>query len=340
MPALDGGAGAMDSTDLGLGIYTGPRRSRGLRPWQQMTIAGGVIFAVSWITAMGISGAFADYNPNASRVGFAPFGGPFAAYDAMNDSDRGEGGRRRSDARRPPADRIFAADRRRWLGHRRAREEQSREGAEMRSLVAISTMVMLLGTSCGDTVTCGRGRCPRTSECVNVFTNQRQNDGLSTKRYPNVDGEWWCKDTCADGMACDGECLTDPADSNVVVCATNRVEVRVFAASATLDVPLEGNSTACYPVEVTGVSMSTSCTSGATTAGTCPADRDCILGQYSAGQVLPDPKLITTVGESARFCLGRSGESLRLSSALPEGVPIRIYVTPTEFANCPSRSAF
>lgn len=87
--ALPGADANYDAFTLDSEPTTTTRRSAGLRPWKQMTIAGSVLFGVTWIGAIGLSAGFADYNPNASRVGYAPLGGPFSAYDKMNDKDRG-----------------------------------------------------------------------------------------------------------------------------------------------------------------------------------------------------------------------------------------------------------
>lgn len=195
------------------------------------------------------------------------------------------------------------------------------------------------GISCSDTITCGRGRCPSDSRCVNVFTNtSRKNEGYSTKLLPNVDGEWWCEAPCAGKQTCSGLCLTDPADDNVTVCESTSAEVIYFAPSARLNVPVSGVPGVCVSADIVELSMASSCDdTWRGTPVTCPTDANCTLGRFNAGQTLPDAGLVSSTGRTTVACLGvKAGESLHLSSTLPATKPIRVYAMPESFASCPT----
>ena len=55
-------------------------------------LLGGVIsFLLPYLTIVGVGAHYADYNPNASRVGYIPLAGPFLARGRMSDKDLNDG---------------------------------------------------------------------------------------------------------------------------------------------------------------------------------------------------------------------------------------------------------
>lgn len=56
-----------------------------------LLIGGLVAFFVPWLATVGFAAHYLDYNPNASRVGFAPIAGPFLARRKINDKDLSDG---------------------------------------------------------------------------------------------------------------------------------------------------------------------------------------------------------------------------------------------------------
>ena len=192
----------------------------------------------------------------------------------------------------------------------------------MRRAVILAALLAGCGQSYDGSTTCGRGRCVAGTTCVSVFGPGRQNQGWQEQRYPNVLEEWWCERTCPSGMSCTGQCLEDPADSNVVVCETDHVDVTFYSA---------GRSCLCDPSHlcqvdqrVTAMDVIDQCSPVHNVIASCVPNMDCAVGTVHAGDPVPAVRLYSpTAGTELIYCPGNP--SNHFAAALPDGKTLRIY---------------
>jgi hypothetical protein len=180
-------------------------------------------------------------------------------------------------------------------------------------------------TSCGlDGVTCGRGRCSDGTTCISIFGDGRKNQGWNDPHYPNTLGEWWCVRKCPGGKSCSGVCLEDPADSDVVVCATDHVDVNYYSAGrACLCDPRTGT---CYQDQaVTGFDVINTCYGMYTVIKSCGVNVDCLAGTFHAGDMVPGVREYTAANSYEHVsCPGYPSNVF--GSMLPQGRTVRVWV--------------
>jgi hypothetical protein len=190
------------------------------------------------------------------------------------------------------------------------------------ALLALAT-VATLGACEGGGDTCGRGRCRPGLTCVSALGSGRKNQGWGDPQYPNVDGEWWCLRPCPADRSCGGECLEDPGDSGLIVCAGSEVNV-VYRS--------EAKSCLCDPTtmscatgqEVSGFDLIDRCSTAHTVLQTCVPHTDCSAGTLHAGDTLPAVRLFFA-GNGSEFTYCPAQPDNKLATLLPLGQTIRIF---------------
>jgi hypothetical protein len=189
--------------------------------------------------------------------------------------------------------------------------------------LALATLAAALA-SCGPVgTTCGRGRCNSGEMCISIFGPGRQNQGWNDPTYPNVTNEWWCVRDCPGGKTCSGQCLEDPADSNVVVCAVDHVDVEYFSAgTACLCDP---TSNLCYQDQpVSGFEIIDQCQPTHTVLQMCLPNMPCQAGTLAAGATVPAVReFYMDNGYEHVYCPGYPNNTF--GPLLPEGKKVRIY---------------
>jgi len=178
---------------------------------------------------------------------------------------------------------------------------------------------------CGvDGTTCGRGRCGAGKTCISIFGDGRKNQGWNDPRVPNVIHEWWCERSCPSGMACNGACLEDPADSNVVVCAVDHVDVEYYSAGKACLCDTTANL--CYQDQpVSGYEVLDDCTPMHTVQQTCVPNTPCPVGTFHAGDKVPGVReFFAGNGYQRTYCVAWPGNTF--GQKLPEGQKVRVYV--------------
>lgn len=172
--------------------------------------------------------------------------------------------------------------------------------------------------------TCGRGRCADGEMCISIFGNGRKNQGWNDPTYPNVLNEWWCVRDCPGGKSCSGQCLEDPADSEVVVCAVDHVDIEyVSAGKACL---CDTTSNVCYQDQpVSGFEIIDQCQAMHTVLQMCLPNVPCQAGTIQAGATVPGVReFYTDTGYEHIYCPARPDNTL--GPLLPDGKKVRIYV--------------
>lgn len=186
------------------------------------------------------------------------------------------------------------------------------------------TVVCALG-GCGlDGATCGRGRCGAGKTCISIFGDGRQNQGWNDPKYPNVLNEWWCVRDCPGGMSCSGQCLEDPADSNVVVCAVDHVDVEYFSAGRSC--LCDPSTNKCYDDQpVSGFEIVDQCAPTHNVLETCTPNVPCQAGTFHAGDMVPGARdFFADNGYEHLYCPGYPDNTF--GPQLPDGKKVRIYV--------------
>jgi hypothetical protein len=187
---------------------------------------------------------------------------------------------------------------------------------------ALALALGACGVSYDGSSTCGRGRCVAGQTCISVFGDGRQNQGWNDPHYPNVTNEWWCERTCPDGMACNGQCLQDPADDQAVVCATDHVDVVYYSAGSSCLCDATNHCLAAQPVA--GFDVVDHCTATHTTLASCPSNMDCPAGTFHAGDAVPGVRLYSSpMSAELLYCPGTP--SNKFVGPFPEGKTLRIY---------------
>jgi hypothetical protein len=190
-------------------------------------------------------------------------------------------------------------------------------------LVALGCALLL--AACGSRgPTCGRGRCRAGLTCVSVFGDGRSNQGWGDPLYPNVDNEWWCERPCPQSMSCAGECLEDPGDENIVVCAVQQADVVYRSA---------GRSCLCDPAThkcygdhiVTGLDVTDTCAPMHMVQKTCASGTDCPAGTLHPGDMVPGVRIFSA-GDMYEYLYCPGFPSNVVGAALPEGKTVRVYV--------------
>jgi hypothetical protein len=191
---------------------------------------------------------------------------------------------------------------------------------------ALLVALVLAAAGCGaDGATCGRGRCANGETCISIFGDGRQNQGWNDPKVPNALGEWWCVRPCPGGKSCgSGECLEDPADSNVVVCATDSVDVEYYSVGrACLCDPA---SNLCYQDQpVSGYDIIDQCQPMHTVLTTCLPNTPCAAGTFHPGDRVPGVhEFFTDNGYEHTYCVAYPSNTF--GPRLPEGRKVRMYI--------------
>jgi hypothetical protein len=188
--------------------------------------------------------------------------------------------------------------------------------------IALLALLAGCGPSYDGSTTCGRGRCIAGTTCVSTFGSGRQNQGWNDPRYPNVLDEWWCERTCPSTMTCTGQCLEDPADSSVVVCETDHVDVIYYSAGTSC--LCDANHFCQADQQVTAMDVIDQCSSSYNVLMSCLPNMDCPMGTFHAGDAVPAVRLYSpTAGTQLIYCPGNP--SNHFASTLPDGKTLRIY---------------
>lgn len=192
----------------------------------------------------------------------------------------------------------------------------------MSRALALGLLVALAG--CGPAgTTCGRGRCAPDETCISIFGMGRDNQGWNDPRYPNVLHEWWCVRDCPGGKSCTGQCLQDPADNHVVVCAVDHVDVDFYSAGkGCLCDPM---TAACYQGQpISGFDLVDQCAPMHTVQQTCVPNMPC-RASFHAGDTVPGVReFFADTGYELLYCPGQPDNTF--GPLLPEGERVRVYV--------------
>lgn len=190
----------------------------------------------------------------------------------------------------------------------------------------------LAAAGCGlDGNSCGRGRCATGQTCLSIFGDGRKNQGWNDARYPNVLHEWWCARPCPGGKSCgSGQCLQDPANSDVVVCAVDHVELEYESAGKSC--LCDPASSKCYQDSpVSGFDIVDQCQPMHTVLKTCVPNTTCSAGTFHSGDTVPGVReFFAGNGYEHLYCPGFPGNTL--GAQLPEGQRVHIY---SDSENCP-----
>ena len=189
--------------------------------------------------------------------------------------------------------------------------------------LVLAALAAALAGCAAEGSTCGRGRCATGEQCISIFGNGRQNQGWNDPTFPNVLDEWWCVRDCPAGKSCSGQCLEDPADSNVVVCAVDHVDVEYLSAGkACLCDPA---TKVCYQDQVvSGFEIIDQCQPMHTVEQTCVPNTPCQAGTFNAGDPVPAVReFFTDNGYEHVYCPGQPTNTF--GPLLPDGKKVRIY---------------
>jgi hypothetical protein len=185
---------------------------------------------------------------------------------------------------------------------------------------AVAVVMGAAGCSVGGE-TCGLGRCYDGSQCVTLFKGTFTSKAAGPGS--DIDHNYWCLGPCH-GKTCSGQCMQDPADDSVVVCAGNKVEMSL-SCPTTLEASVDGACTSFTTI---------ACAAGGVT---CAAGKVCSMGTLSAGTVI-GPIGVSVQEQNDPVVLDTSAlahttdANPPLSDALPQGVTPQINV-PTSCTN-------
>jgi hypothetical protein len=179
--------------------------------------------------------------------------------------------------------------------------------------------------------TCGRGRCHPGETCTDVLGPGRKNQGWNDPKYPNVLHEWWCLRDCPSGKSCaSGQCLQDPADDEILVCAVDSVAVEYQSAGrACLCDP---SSNTCFQDSpVSGFDIVTPCFGTTTVIASCTPNVWCAAGTFHSGDSIPGVREFFA-GSNLEHLYCVANATATFAPQLPEGETVRIYA---DTDNCP-----
>jgi hypothetical protein len=200
-----------------------------------------------------------------------------------------------------------------------------------RALAVPGVLVALLvaagaAAGCGSAgSTCGRGRCASGEACISIFGDGRKNQGWNDPHLPNVLGEWWCERPCPGGKSCaSGECLEDPADSDVVVCATDTVDVEYYSVGKACLCDTAANL--CYQDQpVSGYEIIDACVPMHNVVSTCLPNVACQVGAFHPGDTVPAVReFFADNGYEHTYCVAYPSNTF--GARLPEGRKVRMYI--------------
>jgi hypothetical protein len=189
------------------------------------------------------------------------------------------------------------------------------------ALVALALVV----AGCGaEGATCGRGRCAKGETCISIFGDGRKNQGWNDPKVPNVLNEWWCVHPCGGKSCASGECLQDPADSDVVVCATDTVDVEYFSSGKACLCDPAANL--CYQDQpVSGFEIIDQCQAMHTVLGTCLPNTNCPAGTFHSGDSVPGVReFYTDSGYEHTYCVAYPTNTF--GPSLPEGKKVHMFI--------------
>jgi hypothetical protein len=193
-----------------------------------------------------------------------------------------------------------------------------------RAVVALALAAAIAG--CGSQgTTCGRGRCAAGESCISIFGDGRKNQGWNDPKVPNVLGEWWCARPCPNGKSCtSGECLEDPADSDVVVCAADTVAVEYWSSGKACLCDPAAN--VCYQDQpVSGYDVIDQCKPTHAVLSTCLPNKACPAGTFHPGEAVPAVReFFASTGYEHTYCVAFPSNTF--GDRLPEGRTVRMYI--------------